>query len=412
MAMAKAWNGLIVALAVSLPLAPALPDEGGDGQERPCPRKPARDHPVGGVTVVKDGRPPCRIVFRKTGIRLEAVADGSRPDPGMTVLQDSKGRFYSANPPGGEPVIVVWDPQGKYLTSFGREGEGPGEFSARGGLTLYMDHENQLHVRDGAGSWSVFSRDHKFLRRVPIRVGGMLSDARTTVILDGGQAVTGDDYNSGRRNYFRILNPDGTLDRAFGPVSDELAQDRTRPLERLIAYRGGDTFWVGPVEGEGYVLEEWGVDGELRRTLRRDVSWRGWSEDSRSAPDRLTRLQIDDSGILYVLASHAGEKYSKALEKYRHRVLSESHRRENMDAARAELEALMNEHMEIVAEMIDTRSGELLASESYSLSTLEEIPFPRPGLFLLPGVMRGFIPKLGEDGLPLVDIIDVELVAR
>ena len=231
-------------------------------------------------------------------------------------------------------------------------------------------------------------------------------------VLDGGRAVTGDDYNSGRRNYFRILNPDGALDRAFGPVSEELAQDRTRPLERHIAYRGGDTFWAGPVEGEGYVLEEWGVDGELRRTLRRDVSWGGWSADSRSAPDRLAQLQIDDGGLLYVLVSRAGEKYFKALEKYRRRARSESHRPENMAAARAELEALRKEHMEFVAEMIDTRSGELLASESYSASTLEEVPFPHWGLFQFGGVMRGHIPKLGEDGLPLVDIIDVELVAR
>ena len=179
------WSYAVVMVPVFyLPLALAA---GGDeatseGQRVSCARRAPKDFASGGVTVIKNGKPPCRIVFRKTGVRLEAVADGSRPDPGRTVLRDSGGRFYSANAPGFRSVITVWDRKGGYVSSFGREGEAPGELSANGMLSLLMDDGDNLHVRDGAYAWSVFSPDHEFLRRVPAKA--MVGLRGTTVILD------------------------------------------------------------------------------------------------------------------------------------------------------------------------------------------------------------------------------------
>ena len=114
---------------------------------------------------IEDREPPCRFVFRPTGVRLEAVVDGSRPDPGTVVLMDGLGRFYSANARGYDAVISVWNPEGEYLTSFGREGEGPGECTVRGMLSLYLDGRNQLHVRDGGLSWSALAADDHVTRR-------------------------------------------------------------------------------------------------------------------------------------------------------------------------------------------------------------------------------------------------------
>ena len=58
------------------------PEPGSDtAGDLDCARKPARTFEKSAVIDV-DGDPPCRLVFRKTGVRLTAVADGSRPDPG------------------------------------------------------------------------------------------------------------------------------------------------------------------------------------------------------------------------------------------------------------------------------------------------------------------------------------------
>ncbi len=63
---------------------------------------------------------------------------------------------------------------------------------------------------------------------------------------------------------------------------------------------------------------------------------------------------------------------------------------------------------EVVLEVIDTRSGELLASEVYPASQAREV-FPR-GLFR--GSLVGYRYVEDEGPLPFVEIIEVELVAR
>ena len=64
---------------------------------------------------------------------------------------------------------------------------------------------------------------------------------------------------------------------------------------------------------------------------------------------------------------------------------------------------------EIVVEVIDTRSGELLASEVYPASRARDI-LPR-GLFR--GSLLGYRYKQGKDDLlPFVEIIEVELAPR
>ena len=60
---------------------------------------------------------------------------------------------------------------------------------------------------------------------------------------------------------------------------------------------------------------------------------------------------------------------------------------------------------EAVVEVIDTRSGELLVSEVYSVPRFREL-MPH-GLFR--GSLRGFRYEVGDDGLPFVEIVRVEL---
>ena len=375
----------LAARASCLPLLLAAHVQGG-ASTPPCTRSAERDFAVGDVTEVRDRKPPCRIEFRETGVRLRAVADGSRPDPGLTVLADSDGRFISANAPGWTSVISIWDSRGRHLSSFGREGEGPGELSARGALSLFIDGRNNLHVRDGAQGWSVFSSEHEFLRRVPAnQMGGL---PRTTIILDDGSAVASDGVlGGGRGNYFRMADSTGALIRAFGPVNPGSTGTGRRP----ITHAGGESFWAGPAEegADAYVLEEWGVDGELRRTLRRNVPYR-WNGNRETSPV-VRQLHISQGGLLYVMVVRPTEDYARALSR------GERVSREQRDSL-----------TEVVLEVIDTRSGELLASEAYPASRAREV-LPR-GLFR--GSLVGYRYVDDEGPLPFVEIIEVELVAR
>lgn len=392
------WKGLLAALAVFPVLAGVGEVDDGAGQD--CPRKAERSVPVGSVTEIADGEPPCRIEFLATGVRLEAVADGSRPDPGRSVLVHSDGRFISANAVGWDGVISVWDSRGEYVRSFGRVGEGPGEFSARGMMNLIIDGRDRLHVRDGAPRWSVFTPEHEFIRRVPANVmGGLIG---TTVILDDGSAVNGmSDY--GRVRQFRVVDSTGTLQHAFGPVGGEREASR-----RNITYAGGDTFWAGPPgPSDAYVLEEWGTDGELRQTLRRSVSWWREREEGR-APTGVVRLHVASNGLLYVLVWRPTDEYDREIERLERGLERVGGERMWTPEAMSERSRLGDALTENVVEVIDTRTGELLASEVFTQSRAREI-VPRA---FFRGSLRGYRYLVGEDGLPFVEIVTLELVAR
>lgn len=376
----------------------AKPSHGLGAQ--PCPRQPQRAFQAGSVIEIKDRRPPCQIEFRETGIRLEAVADGSRPDPGQTLLVDSNGRFISANAPGWGAVISLWDSRGTYLSSFGREGEGPGELSGRGALSLFMDGRDNLHVRHGFSGWSVFSPRQEFVGSLPRnKVGG---GTWTTVILDDGSVLDSEGRGPDSEHFFRMTDSTGSVTRTFGPVVD--GSSGRGP--RRISHAGGDTFWAGPGEdgADAYVLEEWGVDGTLRRTLRRDVSWYRW-RGNRDVSPQVVQLQITHSGLLYVLVFRPTEEYVEEYEKARR---GERHGIGVDPADMEEEEERMDALMELVIEVIDTRSGELLASDVYGASEARGIvPW---GLFR--GSLRGYRYREGVGGLPFVEIVRVELVAR
>lgn len=375
---------LHVASGLAVLLALAGPGAGGNGPA--CPRGAERSFALGGVTEITERNPRCRIEFQKTGIRLEAIEDGSRPDPGRTVLVDSNGRFISANAPGFRTAISVWDARGRYLYSFGREGEGPGELSTRGSLSLFIDSRDNVHVRDGSPSWSVFSSSHEFLRRVPSDV--MVGLPGSTAILDDGSALASTGRRSDRVAHdFRLADTMGALLRTFGTVRDKSGNG-----PRQIAYVGGDTFWAGPPEGTTgvYILEEWGIDGKLRRTLRRSVAWYRW-RGGRETSSAVRQLYIGPGGILYVLIVRPTEQYARAV-KNGERISGE--RRDALT--------------EVVVEVIDTRASELLASEVYPAREARQF-LPRS---LFRGSLVGYRYGEGEDGLPFVEIVRVELLPQ
>ena len=388
------WRVLVLALAVG-----AAP-HGVVAQARsePCPRPAPRSFPTGSVTVVDERDPPCRLVFRRTGVRLEAVADGSRPDPGNNVVRDGTGRYYSANARGFLTNISVWGPDGGFLTYFGRTGEGPGEFPGTGSiLAIYMDGHDQLHVW-APGSWSVFSADHEFLRRYPTQANRLLNREPIAAVLDDGEVLTGSGRDSDGKNFFRIVHPDGTLLHSFGPVDPEIAWDEYQPPEKLISHDGGNTFWAAanrPLtdDWEGWVAEEWTLEGEFRRAVRRLVPGYEMFEANGNVSGATAFLHADDdAGLLYVV-------FGELTPRGRDRV---------KDPARITPEERRSGLFTARVEMLDLRSGELLASDVYPVE--EAMTFLPRRLFR--GTMEGYVHKETEAGLPVVEIVAIELVAK
>ncbi len=79
---------------------------------------------------------------------------------------DDEGNLYVAD--SGWNKIFKFDPNGKFIMSFGREGQGPGEFLAhpmRAHLKISFGNDGKLYVNDpGNGRLSVFSKEGKFIK--------------------------------------------------------------------------------------------------------------------------------------------------------------------------------------------------------------------------------------------------------
>ena len=360
---------------------------------RACVRPAARPVTAGEVVTLRDADSRgCTLAFPPTGVRLLPANDGSRPDPGLRLVMDGTGRFYTANARGYPGTIAVWGPDGAFLRTIGREGQGPGELSARGAVSMFVDAKDNLHVRDGSPGWSTFDPAGKFVKRVSSQeLGGF---AGTTAVLDDGTVLTGATVPSGAGYYFHLADLSGKPIRSFGPVSSG-AGERNPREERSVAYAGGTEFWATPAEGDprGYVLERWSTDGKLLQTIRRDVPWfrvSGGASRNREDPPQpqVSALHLDDSGLLIAIATAPNAKW---------RYIADL----------AERRRVGDEFIDVWIDAIDTRSAALLSSERFTVAQARQhfrdfVP------------RRGLVYHVGEtaDGLPLIELRRIELRAR
>ena len=226
-------------------------------------------------------------------------------------------------------------------------------------ITIFVDREDRLHVRDGGFRWSVFSPEQEFLRSASAPLASFQSG---TAVLDIGMAVT---RSRDGENHFQIVDSAGATQRAFGVIPRSLRRARV-DTGRDITYAGGDSFWAGPIAGspDGYQLEEWGIDGKLRRVFRRNVDWFPPGDPTRLSdgdppPTQVSLLHLDDSGLLYVYG-----------------LGPTRHWRSPGSLGRAPTTEEMDRMAQGYVEVIDTKSGRLLASERNLTRTQSLARFP------------------------------------
>lgn len=366
---------------------------GGD-----CVRAPEETFEVGAVIRIGEIEPPCRIEFYETGVVLRGDPAGARPDPGSAVVRDSRGRYYTANAQGFPSVLSLWSPEGEYLKSFSGPGDGPGELSTRGGVSIHVDGHDRLHVRDGGIRWSIFDEEQRFVRSVP----AALSSSRAIAFLNDGTAVSA--ATIPRDHYFTVLDSTGAVVTSIGPVdATHLAEAGTLEGGAIVLV-SDSSFWATPPVSQGhspvgYRLEEWSTSGELLRAIERDVSWfpRNWPPPPRgpesnlipSRPIQVSGVRHDGTGLLVVsLLSESSNWRPVTLQEFSGLSIDE---RAGMYETRLEV--------------IDIHSGTLLVSQ-----VVDRDEYPGGGL--IPGTRIGFQSEVGEDLIPIVRLKEFRLVAR
>ena len=181
----------------------------------------------------------------------------------------------------GNGVIRVFDPSGRFLRSFGRQGEGPGEFTSpyafalRGDTLVVLDRLVHAFLVDGDHLWSTQLQlpTGTYLWTFAAAGEGWLGDARST---PGGGSAQGREIRTtlfGLRLGSHELAPVDTVTTMPGSVSYLVGAmgfavpPLFAPEPKLIPFAGG-LVWV---DGARYVIELLSPNGALQRRISVDV---------------------------------------------------------------------------------------------------------------------------------------------
>jgi len=232
----------------------------------------------------------CRIFWV-----LEGAIGGADSPPGLDPVGaspaiDSRRRvFNAASVPG---TLVIWNLDGEVVGVLGGAGEGPGEMEGLPVAQITLG--DSIHVRDGAGSWSVFSPELEFVRK---RAGVGLPFPQFTLATPRGQMIDawGDPL-------FRVIGKDGSDLVQFG------SPEASERLPRRLLAMGPvpDRFWAVPTHRMD--LTEWGFDGIEHRNMTvpntafpsqpTDEPWNG--AEGTPPPGVITHLATDVEGLIWV----------------------------------------------------------------------------------------------------------------
>ena len=197
---------------------------------------------------------------------------------------DEAGNFYVTD--SYNKRILKYDPEGKYLLTIGREGQGPGEF--RSLSVARFDKDNNLYVTDaGNRRISFFDKNGKFLRQIRMLEGyesviinskGFLVAKKTDVSQEGNVQKTtsifglfDNKFNSLMEFYKEEIEMPLPTGRDVSALAQFLAKGLSlaafRPQIRYILVNNDFIYFGYP---DKYEINIYSPEGKLKRKITRD----------------------------------------------------------------------------------------------------------------------------------------------
>jgi hypothetical protein len=226
-----------------------------------------------GIPVVYNPKNPCPFngMSAQPLLKEELVIgrDQQKQDNWFSFLNalavDDAGNIYTLDPK--DVRIRVFDRDGKLLRSFGRKGQGPGEFSGPGGLRILppdvLEVFDVLHSR-----LSYFTLDGKSLRDVPMaRLGFFKIDAKGFVYLHRREPV-------GNKMVEELVKLDSDLKTVLKIHSFEYPWNPRLINPFPVAYlfeplKTGETVWMITSE---YKINVINSEGKLTRRIIKEYN--------------------------------------------------------------------------------------------------------------------------------------------
>ena len=246
----------------------------------------------------------------------------------VKLLIDESGDVYLLDQALNE--IKVFSPEGEFLRTIGREGEGPGEFRRPEDMAFLPD--SLLAVMERVpGRIVLLTRSGEPAGEHPlpqvdgagfIGIAGGQSDGRTLHLVLGY-----DSFEQGRYNHVRQiaeLNRDGTVQTVI--AENNRGFDFSNPIIRERVWDDFENRWDVGSDGSVYVamtwdeysVDVWGGDGAKARTVKRPLEPRKRSPEEiaryraiyepflRSVPGAQQDIEKEDHPIVQVYARDEG----------------------------------------------------------------------------------------------------------
>ncbi|MCX6560731.1 MAG: 6-bladed beta-propeller [Candidatus Aminicenantes bacterium] len=233
---------------------------------------------VDGVVVVKNGKrpvPPAGAAVKPTLVPLWAIGGGDEPGRDFSSIEGiavrGDGSFFVLD--AKECSIKAFDAKAKFLRSFGKKGQGPGEFN--GPISLTITPANELMVEDSANRrLSYFSLDGKPLRQQSTAQGTGMGLAGLMMDPQGRIAARSLSFEGGKigfeiKVYDKDLKPGKTLAKVELASLGNLKMDPLTQMPAMnLAPDARGNVYVG--SAKGYLIRAFDFDGRLRRTIERE----------------------------------------------------------------------------------------------------------------------------------------------
>lgn len=246
---------------------------------------------------------------------------------------------------------------GNEVRSLTRRGQGPREFVRIG--VLESGPNDTLHVL-GFDKISLFAPNGDFVRTSPVPV---LAGHGMTVLSDGSYVILGS--GRGASLPIHVISADGVELRTLAPPESLRNTGRGGPTTIAASSEPG-AFWVA--DRNGYEVHLMDVEGRVLRTIARDVDWfPEWTEWQAPFEDpplpRLFSVQEDHLGRLWVMLSVAATDFQPLPGSL-----------ESAGAGANDPMGNPNPSFDTVIDVLDARTGELIATRRFSALIVEFLP--------------------------------------
>lgn len=183
---------------------------------------------------------------------------------------DSESNIYLAQRPKPDHAVIKIDPTGKFITSFGRKGQGPGEFQSSPGIEI--DEEDHLIAENvSGGELYVFDKEGFLLREIrPDRTLLYFGCLVTGKYLLGWQ--TRDPEKGVFRNDFGISNESISDIYKFQSCEfdDPITAPRFNAAMGSFAIGASDTNIFFGDSNKGYEIHVFDLKGKLVKKIRKE----------------------------------------------------------------------------------------------------------------------------------------------